>query len=95
MSLAMGTTAATISSHDQRISVQMVKSHLWEAQLNAHHPLLGLDMTTVIVTNLGGQVFTFNGVWHLGKAFSSWMNPVFHFKITGGRKQHECVCGVT
>lgn len=52
MSPAMGTTAATISSHNQRISTQMVRNHPWEAQLNAHYPHWGLDMTTVIVNNL-------------------------------------------
>ncbi len=30
------------------------------------------------VTDLSGQMLTFDGVWHFGKVFSSWMNPGFH-----------------
>ncbi len=32
----------------------------------------------VIVTDLSGQMFTFDGVWHFGEVFSSRMNPDFH-----------------
>ncbi len=32
----------------------------------------------VVVTDLSGQMLTFDGVWHFGEAFSSWMNPGFH-----------------
>ncbi len=32
----------------------------------------------VIVTNLSGQMLTFDGVWHFGEVFSSQMNPGFH-----------------
>ncbi len=32
----------------------------------------------VVVTNLSGQMLTFDGVWHFGEVFSSWMNPGFH-----------------
>ncbi len=32
----------------------------------------------VIVTDLSGQMLTFNGVWHFGKVLSSRVNPGFH-----------------
>ncbi len=32
----------------------------------------------VVVTDLSGQMLTFDGVWHFGEVFSSWMNPGFH-----------------
>ncbi len=32
----------------------------------------------VVVTNLSGEMLTFNGVWHFGEVFSSRMNPGFH-----------------
>ncbi len=32
----------------------------------------------VVVTDLSGQMLTFDGVWHLGEVFSSRMNPSFH-----------------
>ncbi len=32
----------------------------------------------VIVTDLSGQMLTFDGVWHFGEVFSSRMNPGFH-----------------
>ncbi len=33
----------------------------------------------VIVTDLSGQRLTFDGIWHFGEVFSSWMNPGFHY----------------
>ncbi len=35
-------------------------------------------MQFVVVTDLSGQMLTFDGVWHFGEVFSSWMNPGFH-----------------
>ncbi len=32
----------------------------------------------IIVTDLSGQMLTFDGVWHFGEVFSSRMNPGFH-----------------
>ncbi len=32
----------------------------------------------VVVTDLSGQMLTFDGVWHFGEVFSSRMNPSFH-----------------
>ncbi len=32
----------------------------------------------VIVTNLSGQMLTFDGVWYFGEVFTSRMNPGFH-----------------
>ncbi len=34
----------------------------------------------VVVTDLSGQMLTFDGVWYYGEVFSSWMNPGFHCK---------------
>ncbi|KAL0203605.1 hypothetical protein M9458_001623, partial [Cirrhinus mrigala] len=28
--------------------------------------------------NVSGQMLTFDGIWHFGEVFSSWMNPGFH-----------------
>ncbi len=33
----------------------------------------------VIVTDLSGQMLTFDGIWHFAEVFSSRMNPGFHF----------------
>ncbi len=44
----------------------------------------------VIVTDLSGQMLTFDGVWHFGEVFSSRMNPSFH--CTG--QIVDIVCGV-
>ncbi len=32
----------------------------------------------VVITDLSGQMLTFDGVWHFGEVFSSRMNPGFH-----------------
>ncbi len=32
----------------------------------------------VVVTDLSGQMLTFDGAWHFGEVFSSQMNPGFH-----------------
>ncbi len=32
----------------------------------------------VVVTDLSGQMLTFEAVWHFGEVFSSWINPGFH-----------------
>ncbi len=32
----------------------------------------------IVVTDLSGQMLTFDGVWHFGEVFSSRMNPGFH-----------------
>ncbi len=32
----------------------------------------------IIVTDLSGQMLTFDGVWHFGEVFSSRLNPGFH-----------------
>ncbi len=32
----------------------------------------------IIVTDLSGQILTFDGVWYFGEVFSSRMNPVFY-----------------
>ncbi len=63
---ATRTAAATIGLHNQRISAQTVSPHR------------GLDLTAVHRCNRLGQMLTFDGVWHFGEVFSSWMNPGFH-----------------
>ncbi len=35
----------------------------------------------VVVTDLSGQMLTFDGVWHFGEVFSSRMNPGFHCTV--------------
>ncbi len=35
----------------------------------------------VVVTDLSGQMLTFDGVWHFGEVFSSRMNPRFHCTV--------------
>ncbi len=32
----------------------------------------------VVITDLSGQMLTFDGAWHFGEVFSSRMNPGFH-----------------
>ncbi len=48
----------------------------------------------VVVTDLSGQMLTFDGVWHFGEVFSSRMNPGFTLQ---GRWQTACMasCGWT
>uniref|UniRef100_A0A8C1PMK2 Neogenin 1a n=1 Tax=Cyprinus carpio TaxID=7962 RepID=A0A8C1PMK2_CYPCA len=42
-------------------------------------PRTSQDITPfVVITDLSGQMLTFNGVWRFGEEFSSWMNPGFH-----------------
>ncbi len=43
----------------------------------------------VVITDLSGQMLTFDGVWHFGEVFSSWMNPGFH--CTGQMADWRCV----
>ncbi len=76
---ATRTAAATIGLHNQRISAQTIRNHLREA----HCMLVVLiEVSTwlqfVVVTDLSGQMLTFDGVWHFGEVFSSRMNPGFH-----------------
>ncbi len=73
------TAAATIGLHNQRICAQSVRNRLREAHLHARHPHRGLDLTAVCRrSDLSAQMLTFDGVWHFGEVFSSWMNPGFH-----------------
>ncbi len=36
------------------------------------------DLQFIIVTDLSGQMLTFDGVWHFGEVFSSRINPGFY-----------------
>ncbi len=74
---ATRTAAATISLHNQRISAQTVRNQKLICMLII---LIGVStwLQFVIVTDLSGQMLTFDGVWHFGEVFSSWMNPGFH-----------------
>ncbi len=42
--------------------------------------LIGVStwLQIIFVTDLSGKMLTFDGVWHFGEVFSSWMNPGFH-----------------
>ncbi len=76
---ATRTAAATIGLHNQRISAQPVRNRLREAHLHARRPhRVSNWLQFIIVTNLSGQMLTFDGVWHFGEVFSSRMNPGFH-----------------
>ncbi len=90
---ATRTAAATIGLHNQRISAQTVRNRLREAHLHARRPhRVSTWLQFVIVTDLSGQMLTFDGIWHFGEVFSSRMNPGFHVQ---GRWQTACMasCG--
>ncbi len=72
------TAAATIGLHNQRISAQTVRNRLREAHLLLV-VLIGVStwLQFIVVTDLSGQMLTFDGVWHFGEVFSSRMNPGF------------------
>ncbi len=73
------TAAATIGLHNQRISAQTVRNRLREAHLHSRRTHRGLDLTAVRRRNrLEWAMLPFDGVWHFGEVFSSWMNPGFH-----------------
>ncbi len=76
---ATRTAAATIGLHNQRISAQTVRNRLREL-ICMFVVLIGVStwLQFVVVTELSGQMLTFDGVWHFGEVFSSWMNPGFH-----------------
>ncbi len=76
---ATRTAAATIGLYNQIISTQTVRNRLREAHLLLII-LIGVStrLQFVVVTDLSGQMLTFDGVWHFGEEFSSWMNPGFH-----------------
>ncbi len=70
--------AATIGLLNQNISAQIVRNRLRKAHLHARRPHWDLDLQFVAVTDLIGQMLTFDGVCHFGEVFSSQMNPGFH-----------------
>ncbi len=37
-----------------------------------------IGIIPIVVTDVSGQMLTFDGIWHFGEVFSSRMNPVFH-----------------
>ncbi len=45
----------------------------------------------VIVTDLSGQMLTFDDVWHFGEVFSSWMNPGFHCTGQMADRVYSCL----
>ncbi len=75
---ATRTAAATIGLDNQIISTQTVRNHLREAHLHACHPHRGSRLQFVVVTDLSGQMLTFDGIWHFGEVFSSRIYPGFH-----------------
>ncbi len=76
---ATRTAAATIGLHNQRVSAQTVRNRLREAHLLLV-VLIGVStwLQFIIITDLSGQMLTFDGVWHFGEVVSSRMNPGFH-----------------
>ncbi len=58
--------------HNQRISVQTVRNRMLVILIGV---LIWLQF--IVVTDLSGQMLTFDGVWHFGEVFSSRMNPGF------------------
>ena len=65
---ATQTAAATIDLHNQNISVQTVRNCLREAHLHARRPIeVSTWLQFFIITDLSGQMLTFDGVWHVGK----------------------------
>ncbi len=87
------TAAETTGLHNQRISAQLSET------ISVKHICMLVILVAVstwlkfvIVTDLSGQMLTFDGVWHFGEVFSSRMNPVFTVQ---GRRQTACMvlCG--
>ncbi len=76
---ATQTAAATIGLHNQIISAQTVWNCPREPHLDARHPhRVSNWLQFIIITDLSGQMLTFDGVWHFREVFSSRMNPNFH-----------------
>ncbi len=85
---ATRTAAETIGLHNQRISAQTVSGKLICMLVILIRVSTWLQF--IVVTELSGQMLTFDGVWHFGEMFSSRMNPGFH--CTG--QMADCMYGV-
>ncbi len=76
---ATRTAAATIDLHNQKFLHKL--SEMVSGKLICMLVIL-IGVSTwlqfVAVTDLSGQMLTFDGVWHFGEVFSSQMNPGFH-----------------
>ncbi len=72
------TAAATIDLHNQIISVQ--PETISGKLICMLVILIGVStwLQFIVVTDLSGQMLTFDGVWHFREVFSSRMNPGFH-----------------
>ncbi len=78
---ATQTAAATIGLLNQRISAQTVRNETVSEKLICMLVVLiwvSTWLQFVIVTDLSGQMLTFDGVWHFGEMFSSGTNTCFH-----------------
>ncbi len=73
---ATRTSAATIGLHNQIISAETVSGKLICMLVVLIRVSTWLQF--VVVTDLSGQILTFDDVWHFGEVFSSRMNPGFH-----------------
>ncbi len=73
---ATRTAAATIGLRDQSISAQTVINRLREALICMLIVLIGVStwLQFIVVTDLSGQMLTFDSFWHFGEVFSSRMN---------------------
>ncbi len=87
---ATRTAAATIGLHNQRISAQTVRNVSGKL-ICMLVVLIGVStwLQFVVVTDLSGNMLTFDGVWHFGEVFSLRMNSgVFTVQ---GRWQTACM----
>ncbi len=78
--LRPATAAATIGLHNQRTLAQTVRNRLKGKLICMLVILIGVStwLQFIVVTDLSGQMLTFDGVWHFGEVFSSRINPGFH-----------------
>lgn len=68
------------TTRSKRVSAQTFWSRHREAHLHACGTHPGFDLTAVCHNwfDLSEQMYTFDGVWHFGKVFSSQKNPSLH-----------------
>lgn len=77
-------------NHTSHVPPQTVRNYLRKVNLHAWY----LHRGPIIVTDLSGQTFTFNGVWHLGEVFSLQLwRDVKTFYCSG--KTADSLCVVT
>ncbi len=77
---ATQTAAAAIGLHNQIISAQICQKPSQGSSSACSSSSSGVStwLQFIDVTDLSGQMLTFDGIWHFGEVFSSRMNPSFH-----------------